>query len=35
VFLNLERQAFIDLAQTPKSLDRMAYMVQNNKPLRN
>jgi 3-hydroxyacyl-CoA dehydrogenase len=35
VFLNLERQAFIELAQTPKSLERMSYMVQHNKPLRN
>jgi 3-hydroxyacyl-CoA dehydrogenase len=35
VFLNLERAAFLELVQTPKTLERMAYMVQNNKPLRN
>mgnify|MGYP000427406533 CR=1 FL=1 len=35
VILNLEREAFLALVQEPKTLERMAYMVQNNKPLRN
>ncbi|MDX2139369.1 MAG: 3-hydroxyacyl-CoA dehydrogenase NAD-binding domain-containing protein [Chloroflexota bacterium] len=35
VILNLERQAFMELVQEPKTLERMAYMLQNNKPLRN
>ncbi len=35
VFLNLERQVFLELVQTQKTLERMAFMLQNNKPLRN
>lgn len=35
VFLDLERAAFMELVQTPKSLERIAFMLQNNKPLRN
>lgn len=35
VFLDLERKAFLKLVQTEKTLERMAYMLQNNKPLRN
>ncbi len=35
VFLDLERKAFIELVQTPKSLERIAHMLQTNKPLRN
>lgn len=35
VMLDLEREAFLELVQTEKTLERMAYMVQNNKPLRN
>ncbi|MFN8449766.1 MAG: hypothetical protein U0521_14560 [Anaerolineae bacterium] len=35
VFLDLERAAFMELVQTPKTLERISYMLQNNKPLRN
>jgi 3-hydroxyacyl-CoA dehydrogenase len=35
VILDLELQALVELAQTPKTLERIAYMLQNNKPLRN
>ncbi len=35
VFLNLEREVFLELVQTPKTLERMAHMLQTNKPLRN
>jgi len=35
VFLDLERAAFLELVQTPKTLERMAYTLQTNKPLRN
>jgi 3-hydroxyacyl-CoA dehydrogenase len=34
-FLNLERQAFLNLCREPKSIERIWYMLQNNKPLRN
>ncbi|MFN8527637.1 MAG: 3-hydroxyacyl-CoA dehydrogenase/enoyl-CoA hydratase family protein [Anaerolineae bacterium] len=34
-FLDLEREVFLELVQTPKTLERIAYMLQNNKPLRN
>jgi 3-hydroxyacyl-CoA dehydrogenase len=33
--LDLERAAFIELVQQPKSQDRIAYMLKNGKPLRN
>ena len=33
--LDLEREAFVSLCGEPKSLERMTYMLQNNKPLRN
>ncbi len=33
--LALEREAFVSLACEPKSLERMQYMLMNNKPLRN
>ncbi len=33
--LELEREAFVSLAGEPKSLERMQYMLMNNKPLRN
>jgi 3-hydroxyacyl-CoA dehydrogenase len=33
--LALEREAFVELACEPKSLERMQYMLTNNKPLRN
>ncbi len=33
--LELEREAFLSLCGEQKSLDRMQYMLQNNKPLRN
>jgi 3-hydroxyacyl-CoA dehydrogenase len=33
--LDLEREAFVSLCGEQKSLDRMQYMLQNNKPLRN
>ncbi len=35
VFLDLEREAFLDLVQTPKTMERISSMLQNNKPLRN
>lgn len=35
VFLALERQAFLDLAMQTKTQERIMYMLQNNKPLRN
>jgi 3-hydroxyacyl-CoA dehydrogenase len=33
--LDLEREAFVSLCGEPKSLERMQYMLMNNKPLRN
>ncbi|MEO1664468.1 MAG: 3-hydroxyacyl-CoA dehydrogenase NAD-binding domain-containing protein [Chloroflexota bacterium] len=33
--LDLEREAFVELAQTPKTLERIGHMLQTNKPLRN
>lgn len=33
--LELERTAFLELVHEQKSLDRLAYMIENNKPLRN
>jgi 3-hydroxyacyl-CoA dehydrogenase len=33
--LELEREAFVELACEPKSIERMQYMLMNNKPLRN
>ena len=33
--LDLERQAFMELVAEPKSLERIQYMLMNNKPLRN
>lgn len=33
--LDLERAAFMEIVQTPKTLERMAHMVTTNKPLRN
>jgi len=33
--LDLERKAFISLLKNPKSQERIFYMLQNNKPLRN
>jgi 3-hydroxyacyl-CoA dehydrogenase len=33
--LELEREAFLSLCGEPKSLERMQYMLMNNKPLRN
>jgi 3-hydroxyacyl-CoA dehydrogenase len=33
--LDLEREAFVELCHEPKTLERIAYMLQNNKPLRN
>ncbi|QPC81976.1 3-hydroxyacyl-CoA dehydrogenase/enoyl-CoA hydratase family protein [Phototrophicus methaneseepsis] len=35
VFLSLERAAFMELFMETKSQERMMYMLQNNKPLRN
>jgi 3-hydroxyacyl-CoA dehydrogenase len=35
VFLDLERAAFLELVQTEKTLARIGYMLENNKPLRN
>ncbi|MDX2163329.1 MAG: 3-hydroxyacyl-CoA dehydrogenase/enoyl-CoA hydratase family protein [bacterium] len=35
VFLDLEREVFLELVQTPKTLERMGHMLQTNKPLRN
>jgi 3-hydroxyacyl-CoA dehydrogenase len=34
-FLDLERRAFLNLCHEPKSIERIWYMLQNNKPLRN
>jgi 3-hydroxyacyl-CoA dehydrogenase len=34
-FLDLERQAFLDLCKEPKTIERIWYMLQHNKPLRN
>jgi 3-hydroxyacyl-CoA dehydrogenase len=34
-FLDLERQAFLELCHEPKTIERIWYMLQNNKPLRN
>ena len=34
-FLDLERRAFLNLCREPKSIERIWYMLQNNKPLRN
>ncbi|MEM7345164.1 MAG: 3-hydroxyacyl-CoA dehydrogenase NAD-binding domain-containing protein [Chloroflexota bacterium] len=34
-FMDLEREAFVTLASTKKSQERMFYMLQNGKPLRN
>jgi 3-hydroxyacyl-CoA dehydrogenase len=34
-FLDLERQAFMDLVRTEKTQARMWYMLQNGQPLRN
>lgn len=33
--LDLEREVFVELAQTPKTLERIMHMLQTNKPLRN
>jgi len=33
--LELEREAFVSLCGEPKSLERMQFMLTNNKPLRN
>ncbi|MEI8258235.1 MAG: hypothetical protein WCJ30_21360, partial [Deltaproteobacteria bacterium] len=33
--LELEREAFVSLCGEPKSIERMQYMLMNNKPLRN
>jgi len=33
--LDLEREAFVALCKEPKTHERIAYMLQNNKPLRN
>jgi 3-hydroxyacyl-CoA dehydrogenase len=33
--LDLEREAFLSLCGEPKSLERMQFMLMNNKPLRN
>ena len=35
VFLDLERQAFLELIMETKTQERIMYMLQNNKPLRN
>jgi 3-hydroxyacyl-CoA dehydrogenase len=34
-FLDLERQAFLNLLNEEKTIERMWYMLQNKKPLRN
>lgn len=34
-FLDLEREALMSLAREPKTQERIVYMLQNNKPLRN
>ncbi len=33
--LDLEREVFVELAKTPKTLERIGHMLQTNKPLRN
>jgi 3-hydroxyacyl-CoA dehydrogenase len=33
--LDLERQVFVELSREPKSIERMGYMLEHNKPLRN
>jgi 3-hydroxyacyl-CoA dehydrogenase len=33
--LDLERQIFVELCHEPKSLERLAYLLEHNKPLRN
>ncbi len=33
--LDLERQVFVDLCHEPKSIERMGYLLEHNKPLRN
>jgi len=33
--LELERKAFVELCHEPKTLDRLAHMIEHNKPLRN
>lgn len=35
VFLNLEKQAFMELASTPKTMERVMHMLTTGKPLRN
>lgn len=35
VILDLEREVFLELLQTEKTMERIGYMLQNNKPLRN
>ena len=35
IMLNLEREAFMELVQTEKTLARIGHMLQTNKPLRN
>jgi 3-hydroxyacyl-CoA dehydrogenase len=35
VILDLERRVFLELVVTEKTLERIGYMLQNNKPLRN
>jgi len=35
VFLDLEREAFLSLLGEPKTMERIAHMLQTNKPLRN
>ena len=34
-FLDLEREAFVELTKQPKTVERIWYMLQNGKPLRN
>ncbi len=33
--LDLERQVFVELSREPKSIERMGYLLEHNKPLRN
>ncbi|MBS0224774.1 MAG: hypothetical protein JSS25_00320, partial [Proteobacteria bacterium] len=33
--IRLERKHFVELAQQPKTQERIAYMLKNGKPLRN
>ena len=33
--LDLEREAFLSLCAEPKTMERIQYMLENNKPLRN